>query len=653
MCGISGFISTDIGTENALQILRKMNQTLNHRGPNDSGVWFDVKSGVGMAHARLAVVDLSSRGHQPMLSIENRYVISMNGEIYNFPELKDELEREGFRFEGKSDTEVFLGAITHWGFEHAVKKTIGMFAFALFDQKHRILHLCRDRMGEKTLYYGKLGATFVFGSELKPLLCFAGSGAHIDVDSLYLFLKFGYIPTPKTIYSEFFKIPPGTIVSISARNIALSNLPEPQKYWSIADVAARGVENFITDSEQEAVNELETKLGKSIARQLTADVPVGAFLSGGIDSSLVTTLIQTRQTMPLKTFTLGFPQADFDESDHALKIARHLGTDHTHAYVSADDVLKLAPNIHEFYDEPFADASQIPVMLISRLARKHVTVCLSGDGGDEIFGGYNRYTQMRTFLKLKTLFPAINKFTGDITRSISSSTWENILPYLAPFLPKALQHRYLAAKIQKGLDFLDAKNHIQFYLKAVTLWENPPMPMRQTSANLPQLWWENSRRQKLPDLIENLMLYDQVSYLPDDILVKLDRGTMSTSLETRLPYLDHEIVEYSWRLPPTMKIRGHHGKWILRRILEKHFPQGFFERAKTGFSFPLATWLRGPLKDWAESLLCEGSLNRYGFIAPGPVREKWIEHLEGKRDWSPQIWAILIFQSWFEKIRLK
>ncbi|MEX2162773.1 MAG: asparagine synthase (glutamine-hydrolyzing) [Sulfuricaulis sp.] len=653
MCGFAGFVATGsaTGAENLGAVASRMVGMMVHRGPDDAGVWQDADAGIALGHRRLAIVDLSVHGHQPMVSACGRYVIAYNGEIYNFPNLRQELETNGgaVAWRGHSDTEVMLAAITQWGLVAAVKRFVGMFAFALWDREERILHLVRDRMGEKPLYYGWMSKTFLFGSELKALRAYPGWRGEIDRNALALFMRHDYIPAPHSIYEGVSKLLPGTILSLSRDPVRdAKESCRPVAYWSVRDVAGRGMGNRYGGSSTEAVNELETLLKDSVKQQMVADVPLGAFLSGGVDSSTVVALMQAQSSRPVKTFTIGFEEEGYDEAMYANAVAHHLGTEHTELYVTPDQAMSVIPDLPQMYDEPFADSSQIPTFLLSSLARRYVTVSLSGDGGDELLAGYNRYFWGRKIWKTVGWMPrGLRRVTADILRTVTPEKWDSFFQRIPPITANVGQPRQPGDKLHKLGDILTMDGPEAMYLGLVSHWKNPSSLVIKGNEPLTVLT-DPGQWPSFPEFTEHMMYWDMVTYLPDDILVKVDRAAMAVSLETRMPFLDHRLLEFGWRLPLSMKICNGQGKWLLRQVLYRYIPKELVERPKAGFGVPIDAWLRDPLKEWAESLLDEQRLRQEGFFNQGAIREKWTEHLSGRRNWQYHLWNVLMFQAWLE-----
>lgn len=650
MCGIVGFIDIRRGkSDGDLQsIVKRMSDTLSHRGPDDGGVWTVAQAGVALAQRRLSIIDLSPEGHQPMHSAGGRYTIIFNGEIYNYQKLRAELSGP---FRGHSDTEVLLAAFMAWGVEEAIKRAIGMFAFALWDNQEQTLYLCRDRLGEKPLYYGWTGNTFIFGSELKALRAHPDWHCTIDRNALALFLRHNYIPTPYSIYEGIKKLKPGTMLRLTAADIGGKHEVPPRPYWSAREVAEQGTQNPFKGSDNEAIEQLEALLRDSVAQQMIADVPLGAFLSGGIDSSTIVALMQAQSERPVRTFTIGFHEAEFNEAEHAKAVARHLGTDHTELYVTPQETLDVIPLLPALYDEPFSDSSQIPTYLVAKLARQHVTVSLSGDAGDELFAGYTRYFWGSDIWKKTGWMPRTMKAVAakGIT-TLSPGAWDSIFQKLDPVLPGKIRQSHPGDKLHKLAEILSVERPEAIYYGLVSHWKEPAAIVKN-ACEPPTVLTDNNQQANLSDFVRQMMYLDTVTYLPDDILVKVDRASMGVSLESRVPLLDHRVVEFAWTLPLSMKIRNGVSKWILRQVLYKHVPKELIERPKMGFGVPITDWLRGPLRDWAESLLSEKRLREEGYFTPEPIRAKWAEHLSGHRDWQYYLWDVLMFQAWLEQNR--
>lgn len=652
MCGFAGFIGGSVASPRVEWpvLLQRMGDAIRHRGPDDSGRWTDEDEGVGLVHRRLSILDLSPAGHQPMFSSSGRYVIVFNGEIYNHLELRQGLENMEWR--GHSDTETLLAGFEAWGIEATLKKSVGMFAVALWDRAERILILARDRMGEKPLYYGWQGNTFLFGSELKALKAHQAFRGEIDRDALTLLLRHNYIPAPYSIYRGIHKLLPGTWLQISSGvGMNAAQEAEPKAYWSLRDVVTAGQAAPFAGSETEAVDALESRLRESISRQMVADVPLGAFLSGGIDSSTVVALMQAQSNRPVKTFTIGLNEAGYNEAEHAKAVARHLGTEHTELYVTSEEAQAVIPRLPTLYDEPFSDSSQVPTFLVSQMARQHVTVSLSGDAGDELFCGYKRYFLASSiWRKLGRIPYGGRKGLAHGIRLLSPDVWSAVGKPIANFLPGKLRSRPIGDQVHKLAEIISAERPEDIYRVLLSHWKHPANVV--IGATEPATVLTNQTDwPSVPDFEHRMMYLDSMTYLPNDILVKVDRAAMGVSLETRVPFLDHKVVEFAWRLPLSLKVRNGQGKWILKQVLYKYVPKELIERPKMGFGVPIDTWLRGPLRDWAEELLNENRLRQEGFFEPAPIREKWAEHLSGKRNWQYYLWDILMFQAWLVEQR--
>ncbi|MFZ3013994.1 MAG: asparagine synthase (glutamine-hydrolyzing) [Nitrospira sp.] len=640
MCGIAGILNS--GTADPARLVSDMIETMRYRGPDDSGTWAEASAGLGLSHARLSILDVSSEGHQPMVSAGGRYVITFNGEIYNHLELRGQLV--GLSWRGHSDTETLLAAFETWGVEKTLQATAGMFALALWDRVERRLILARDRIGEKPLYYGWSNGTFLFASELKALEAYPDWRGEIDRGALALFMRYAYVPLPYSIYTGIRKLLPGTYVTI-ASTCAPGYWPEPTPYWSAAAVARQTRRSDWTDSMAE--DELNRLLSSAIKRQMIADVPLGAFLSGGIDSSTVVALMQAHSSRPVKTFTLGFGEDDYNEAPGAKAVAEYLGTDHTEFYVSPADALAVIPLLPSIYDEPFGDSSAIPTHLVSRLAKQQVTVALSGDGGDELFGGYNRYSWGSSIWRRIERVPVSMRAMGAYALTVlSPEQWDRTGRILKMGLPASLHLSTFGEKVHKLAAVLDSNSQTELYRQLVSL-QREPVSLVIGSHEEP-IWADDQARQMAKqDFSEQMMFHDLVGYLTDDILPKLDRAAMAISLETRMPLLDHRVVEFAWSLPLSMKIRTKsQGKWLLRQVLYRYVPKHLVERPKMGFGIPLDSWLRGSLRDWAEALLDESRLRHEGYFDPAPIRKKWQEHLSGRRNWQYWLWNVLMFQAW-------
>ena len=646
MCGITGFWGPSGARTDELEALaHAMALRLSHRGPDDHAEWADAAVGCAFGFRRLAIVDLSPNGRQPMRSEHGRYIIAFNGEIYNFGDLRHELAGLGHHFRGGSDTEVILAAVEEWGLTRAVERFVGMFALALWDRDERVLHLIRDRLGIKPLYYGRLGDTLLFGSELKALIAHPAFHGEIDRGALALFMRHSYVPAPFSIYRGIAQLPPGTILTITSLADAL---PSPVPYWSARSVAEAGIAAPFKGGDPEAIERLDTLLRDAVGLRMIADVPLGAFLSGGIDSSTVVALMQAQSSRPVKTFTIGFHEPGYNEATQAAEVARHLGTDHTELYVTPEEARAVIPKLPQLYDEPFADPSQIPTYLVSELARRQVTVSLSGDGGDELFGGYNRYFWGQKLWRSVERVPATMRRAGAGTiTAVSPMTWDREFRRFNRFLPTRLRQRLPGDKLHKLAEILAARDPEDLYKGLLSHWKQPN-DLVIGGHEWPTALSDRSQWASLPDFVQRMMYLDLIGYLPDDILAKVDRASMGVSLEARVPLLDHRVVEFAASLPLSMKIRGGEGKWLLRQVLYKYIPASLIERPKMGFGVPIDGWLRGPLREWAEALLDEGRLRREGFFHPEPIRRKWAEHLSGARNWQYHLWDVLQFQAWLE-----
>lgn len=642
MCGLAGFLNLNGGfhADTARTVVLAMAATLRHRGPDDEGVWLDEQAGIALSHRRLAILDLSPAGHQPMVSACGRYVVAFNGEIYNHRELRGDLRDVAWR--GHSDTETLLAAVAHWGVEGALERFTGMFAFALWDRQERALHLARDRFGEKPLYYGRMGNALLFGSELKALRCHPAWRGEIDRNTLALYLRHNHIPAPYSIYRGISKLPPGALLTLGVETWGEA---VPRSWWSARAQAESGVAHPFVGSEGEALERLDELLRAAVRGQMAADVPLGAFLSGGVDSSLVVALMQAQAERPVKTFTIGFSEAQYNEAHHARAVARHLGTEHTELLVTPDQARAVIPLLPEIYDEPFADSSQIPTFLVAQLARSHVTVSLSGDGGDELFGGYNRYLWADAIWRKVRWLPGMGRRAlGALLSALPPHAWDGLFR----LLPPALQQQTPGDKLHKLAEILAADSPEQVYLNLVSQWKTPAAVVLGSREPLTALT-DPAQGAALTDFISRMMLLDTVSYLPGDILVKLDRAAMAVSLETRVPLLDHRVAEFAWSLPRALKIRDGQGKWPLRQLLYRHVPETLIERPKMGFGVPVGAWLRGPLINWAEDLLDESRLREEGFFDPAQIRRKWQVHLSGRRNEQHALWNVLMFQEWLAR----
>ena len=643
MWEIAGFV-----TNNNLafeKVLKDMGNAISSRGPDSSGEWFDNKNCIGLAHRRLSILDLSKEGNQPMSSDSGRYIMIFNGEIYNHIKLRTKLESDfkNIEWRGSSDTETILKCVELLGFDSTFRLLEGMFSIALWDRNENNLILCRDRIGEKPLYYGWQSDTFLFASELKSIKKHPDFTKKIDLNSLNLFFKYNYIPSPYSIYEGISKLSPGTYISINYKN----RTEKTVKYWDFKSIVKNNSLNTDLRTDLEITNQLETLLKSKIKDQMLSDVPLGAFLSGGVDSSMVVAIMQSISKKPVKTFTIGFEDQNFNEARYAKEIAEYLKTDHTELYVTSKDALNVVPLLHEIYDEPFADSSQIPTYLVSKLAKKKVTVSLSGDGGDELFAGYNRYILAnKIWPKINFLPLIIRKNIGKSMRLISFKNWNNLFFFINRFLSDKYIFTNFGDKIHKFSYLLDSLDISDLYDKIVSFWSPSDNIVKNISIKKVK---NNFNNFKNISEIEKMMFTDTLTYLPDDILAKVDRAAMSVSLETRVPFLNHKLVEFASRIPLHLKLKDNNAKWILKQVLFNYVPKKLIERPKMGFGVPIDSWLRGPLKDWAENLLSADKLNKQGLLNTEIIRKKWNEHLSGKRNWQYHLWGVLMFQSWYEK----
>lgn len=648
MCGIVGsFSPKGFGHLDAVSTTHGMTDALTHRGPDDSGIWYDFETGIAFGHRRLAIMDLSDAGHQPMISTSGRFVLIFNGEIYNHQDLRTRIEGgENVQWRGHSDTETLLASIEAWGMEYTLKSCVGMFALALWDRNQRTLTLARDRMGEKPLYYGWQNGVLLFGSEMKALCAHPAFLAEIERDVLPLYLRHGYIPGPWSVWKGIRKLIPGSYVSFSAQQ--QSELPTPKSFWSFAEVVARGQASPFAGTEQEAITALEQQLAEAIAGQRLADVSLGAFLSGGIDSSTVVALMQAQSSRPVRTFTIGFEEKGYNEAEHAKAVARHLGTEHTELYVSPLQAQGIIPALPSIYDEPFGDSSAIPTYLVSQLARHQVTVSLSGDGGDELFGGYGRYFNhkaeaiWRGSRKVPALFRPVAQ---GMLRSPLSNLADSLLQLMMR-IARRPQGMSFVAKTALIANLMNCKTDIAYYKAITSQWN--PVPTLVTGNDL-SYGFSESVLSKIPERVQRMMAQDTVTYLPDDILAKVDRAAMAVSLETRVPLLDHRVVELAWSMPYALKVRNGQTKWLLRQVLYRHVPQKLMERPKMGFGVPIDEWLRGPLREWADALLEPKRLEAEGYLDAKAISVRWRQHLQGHHNWRDSLWLVLMWQAWLER----
>ncbi len=638
MCGIAGFVEFDAGRpdEWLRAVALRMARALAHRGPDEEGVWTDAAAGVALSHRRLSIIDLSDKARQPMVSACGRYVITFNGEIYNYLHLRERLSAAGCRFRGASDTEVLLSAVVEWGVERTLACLDGMFAFAIWDCLDRRLTLARDRFGEKPLYYAASGRRFVFGSELKALVAGPEFSGGIDHSSVRLLLRFGCVPAPYTIYRNVCKLLPGSWMTVEAGAAA-----GPRVYWSARETALAAIADAWKGNEEETLDALDQRLRTTVRSRMVSDVPLGALLSGGIDSTTIVAVMQAVSPRPVRTFTISFREGRFNEAGHAQKVARHLGTEHTEMLVTPEAALAVIPRLPHIYDEPFADSSQLPTLLVSELARRHVTVALSGDGGDEIFGGYLRYQWGHTLWAAAQRIPlSLRRLLGRMAESAGSDEgpmrW---LPFRDPF---HVRHR-----LHHLGQVIPVETQDDLYLRLVSFWTSPEHVVPHSESRLASLMPDSP----FTGIRERMMLLDTMNYLPDDILVKLDRASMAVSLETRVPFLSADLFRFAWSLPVRYRFRGKNGKWILRRLLTRYVPRQLVDRPKMGFAVPIDEWLRGPLREWASSLLDSRRLAEEGILEPAPVRQKWEAHLAGGHNGHRYLWTVLMFQAWREQAR--
>ena len=637
-----------MGKDQLEAIAAGMAHAIRHRGPDGNGVWSDPEHGLAFGHQRLSIIDLSHHGHQPMASPSGRYVVTYNGEVYNFRSLRRELEALGHPFRGHSDTEVMLAAFDEWGVTDTLPRLNGMFAFAVWDRRERLLRIARDRLGEKPLYYGWQNNVLFFASELKAIRAYPGFVPNIDRGALTLLLRYNYIPAPYSIFQGIRKLPPASSAVFSAEQ-GQNSPGEPVAYWNALEMASRGENEPFTGSEAEVAEELETLLIDAVGLRMVADVPLGAFLSGGIDSSTIVALMQAQSMKKVRTFSIGFHEKAFNEAGFAKEVAQHLGTDHSELYVSPAETRDVIPRLPHLYDEPFSDSSQIPTFLVSQLARRQVTVGMTGDGGDELFGGYNRYIWGPRLGNIMDRIPAPLRSGLALLLTVPPPwTWNTVVKMLGQVLPRKYRLSNPEDKLHKLAALLRFKKGMYYGL--VSNWKDPESVVLGGSEP-PTPFTDAYSRDDFSDARQRMMYLDLLTYLPGDILAKVDRASMGVSLETRIPLLDHRVVEFAWRVPTEMKFRHGNGKWLLRQVLHKYVPRELIERPKMGFGVPIGEWLRGPLRDWAETLLAPERIRSEGYLDPKPIQEKWRKHLTGSQNWQYLLWGVLMFQSWHENLR--
>lgn len=644
MCGIAGFVAfnRDQTAESMREIAMTQGDAIYHRGPDSGDVFVNQSLGVALAHRRLAIIDLSAAGYQPMVSSCGNYVIVYNGEIYNAEETRQELIARGIQFRGHSDTEVLLEACVAFGVEKAIQRFVGMFALAILDEKNQHLTIVRDRLGIKPLFYSFSDDHFIFGSELKALKAHPKCPTDIDYDGVAAYFRYQYIPTPHSVYQAVKKLPQGQMLEIDLNKPDAR--PTPKPFWSFHEKATYGKANQTTASDEQMIDEFDALLSDAVTRRMIADVPLGVFLSGGVDSSTVVALMQEASSTPIKTFSIGFEESKYNEAEYAAEIAKHLGTDHTELYVSPQQALDVIPKLTEMYDEPYADSSQIPTFLVSEMTRKHVTVALSGDGGDELFAGYTRYqTAEQIAGRIGKIPMPVRKALSSIWQTVPRGTWDSLFKVV----PKKRRPMYAGDKVHK---FAEAFTYDEddFYKRLISIW-NHPEEIAAHGKEADTLLTNSTLSSELPNLLDRMQYWDTMMYMPDDILTKVDRASMAVSLEVRVPLIDHRVVEYAWTLPRKFKVRDGMSKWILRQVLYRRVPRQLIERPKMGFAVPIDEWFRGPLKEWASDLLSPESIKRYGIVNPVPVERIWAEHLSGNRNWAALLWNVIMLQSWCQK----
>ena len=642
MCGIAGFIdckASDI--QKRENIAHSMGEAMYRRGPDGGDIWVSSDHGIAFSHRRLSIIDLSSAGQQPMTSSCGRFVLVYNGEIYNAADIRPKIiAQKGTNFKGHSDTEVLLEAIATWGLEDTLDQLIGMFVFALWDKREKRLTLCRDRLGIKPLYWSYNNGSLIFGSILKALKIHPNCPKQIDHDAVASYLRFNYIPAPQSIYKDVNKLLPGQLLTFDLEG---DKTPHLSTYWNLEDAVSRGQQKPFSGTDEDAINTLENLLEDAVGKRMISDVPFGAFLSGGIDSSIVAALMQKQSSSPVNTFSIGFEDQGYNEAQHAAEVAKHLGTNHTELYVTPTEARDVIPHLPDIYDEPFADSSQIPTYLVSKLTRKHVTVALSGDGGDELFGGYRRHITAHQYGdRINNIPNALRSLSSCAIRSLSPQTWNKIFQ----IIPTSRRPSHPGDTLYKLASVL-GEDSDGYYRTLVSNWQNPDSLLLKGREHK-GLIWNSELNKSIPNAVDRMQYLDTLTYLPDDILTKVDRASMAASLEARVPILDHRIVEFSWSLPQHMKIRNGQGKWLLRKILDKHVPKQLIDRPKMGFGVPIDSWLRGPLKEWANDLLSVHALKEQGLLEPESVQQKLKEHMAGSHNWQHQLWNVLMLQSWLK-----
>ena len=642
MCGIAGLLAASAGFD-LEGAARRMAAELVHRGPDDEGVWTDAAHGVALAHRRLAILDVSPQGHQPMHSTSGRFVVAYNGEIYNFAAIRDELAAAGLApaWRGHSDTEILLAAVEAWGFEGALVRAVGMFAIALWDRESATLHLARDRIGEKPLYYGRTPQGFAFASELKAIRALTRGALEIDPSVLSEFMQFGYIPSPRCIWRGLAKLPPGHLVRIRRDGVA----DDARPYWSLDTAVPADLRAQLAGADDaQLVELLHDRLHTSVGLQMVSDVPLGAFLSGGVDSSAVVALMQAQSARPVRTYTIGFREKALDEAPYARAVAQHLGTDHTELYVSAADAEAVIPELPRIYDEPFADSSQIPTTLVSRLTRQHVTVSLSGDGGDELFAGYPRYgITAALWARIGGLPMPLRRVAAAALRTASPQAWDSVFSLV---LPASRRAGINGRRVHRLAQLLRTESLAEMYIRLMSQWQ----PEEELVLGVRGTVGDRLRWTAQGDAVEQMRRWDVGQYLPDDLLVKVDRAAMSASLESRAPLLDHRVVEFAFALPSRVLVRDGVGKWLLRRVLDRYVPRELIERPKAGFAVPLADWLRGPLRGWAQQLVDPARLKADGLLDAEQITQLWQQHQSGSFDRSYYLWNVIVFQAWQESL---